>query len=96
MKKTAVQLLIQDIDKAIDDCDQRKELCFMGLNRKKYDNMKDGLYFARGAAQNILQTERQQIIDAANDVLAQNDPSYIGAPDLGEEYYNDIYGQPKI
>jgi len=83
MEKTAVQRLIQDIDKAIEDCDERRELCFMGRNREKYDNMKDGLYFARGAAEKLLQTERQQIIEAYEDPTCQTF--------TGEQYYNQKY-----
>lgn len=39
----------------------------------------------------LLEIEKQQIIDAGNDVLAQQDPTYIGKPNLGEYYYNENY-----
>jgi hypothetical protein len=35
--------------------------------------------------------EKEQIIDAANDVLAQQDSTYYGTPNLGEQYYNETY-----
>lgn len=35
--------------------------------------------------------ERQQIIDFANDLLAQNDKNYIAMPDLAEQYYNETF-----
>jgi hypothetical protein len=35
--------------------------------------------------------EKEQIIDAANDVLAQQDSTYYGTPNLGKQYYNKTY-----
>lgn len=35
--------------------------------------------------------EKQQIIDFANDLLAQNDKNYIAMPDLAEQYYNETF-----
>ena len=37
--------------------------------------------------------EKEQIIDAANDVLAQQDSTYYGTPNLGEQYYNETYNK---
>ena len=35
--------------------------------------------------------EKQQIIDFANDLLAQNNVNYIAVPDLAEQYYNETF-----
>ena len=35
--------------------------------------------------------EKQQIIDFANDLLAQNNVNYIAVPDLAEQYYNEQF-----
>jgi len=32
-----------------------------------------------------------EIIDGVNDVLAQQDSTYIGIPDLGEQYYIETF-----
>ena len=37
--------------------------------------------------------EKEQIINAANDVLAQQDNTYYGTPNLGEQYYNETYNK---
>jgi hypothetical protein len=37
--------------------------------------------------------EKEQIINAANDVLAQQDSTYYGTPNLGEQYYNETYNK---
>ena len=37
--------------------------------------------------------EKEQIIDAANDVLAQQYSTYYGTPNLGEQYYNETYNK---
>jgi hypothetical protein len=39
--------------------------------------------------------EKEQMIDFANDLLAQNDPTYIASPNLAENYYNKTYGGNK-
>jgi hypothetical protein len=36
--------------------------------------------------------EKQQMIDFANDLLAQNNTNYIAIPDLAEQYYTETYG----
>lgn len=38
---------------------------------------------------------KQETVDFGNDLIAQNDPSYIGIPNLAEIYYNEIYGDGK-
>ena len=35
--------------------------------------------------------EKQQTIDFANDLLAQNNVNYIAVPDLAEQYYNEQF-----
>jgi hypothetical protein len=35
--------------------------------------------------------EKQQTIDFANDLLAQNNVNYIAVPDLAEQYYNETF-----
>ena len=39
--------------------------------------------------------EKERMIDFANDLLAQNDPTYIASPNLAENYYNEMYGGKK-
>jgi hypothetical protein len=39
--------------------------------------------------------EKQQMIDFANDLLAQNNTNYIAVPDLAEQYYTETYGNGK-
>lgn len=41
----------------------------------------------------FLEKEKEKIIDAANDVLAQQDSTYYGTPNLGEQYYNETYNK---
>jgi len=45
----------------------------------------------KDAIKQALAMEKEQIVDAANDVLAQQDNSYYGIPNLGEQYYNETY-----
>lgn len=40
---------------------------------------------------NLQPFNKQQIIDAANDAIAQYDSNYIANPDLGEQYYKQNY-----
>lgn len=35
---------------------------------------------------------KKEMVDFANDLIAQNDPNYIGFPNLAEQYYNETYG----
>ena len=35
--------------------------------------------------------EKQQMIDFANDLLAQNNTNYIAIPDLAKQYYTQTY-----
>ena len=35
---------------------------------------------------------KQEMIEFANDLLAQNDINYIAVPNLAEQYYNKTYG----
>jgi len=35
---------------------------------------------------------KQEMIEFANDLLAQNDINYIAVPNLAEQYYNETYG----
>jgi hypothetical protein len=41
----------------------------------------------------FLEKEKEQIINFGNDLLSQNDRSYIGFPDLAEQYYNETYNK---
>ena len=41
----------------------------------------------------FLEKEKEQIINFGNDLLAQNDRSYIGFPDLAKQYYNETYNK---
>ena len=38
---------------------------------------------------------KQEMIEFANDLLAQNDINYIAVPNLAEQYYNETYGNEK-
>ena len=42
-----------------------------------------------------LEMEKQEMIEFANDLLAQNDTNYIGVPNLAEQYYEQTYGGNK-
>ncbi len=42
-----------------------------------------------------LEMEKQEMIEFANDLLAQNDTNYIGVPNLAELYYEQTYGGNK-
>jgi len=55
----------------------------------KYMSEKDRIYLFEQAKQ----MEKEQIINFGNDLLAQNDRSYIGFPDLAKEYYNETYNK---
>jgi hypothetical protein len=46
-------------------------------------------------SQQAKEMEKEQMIDFANDLLAQNDPTYIASPNLAENYYNETYGGDK-
>lgn len=35
---------------------------------------------------------KQEMIEFANDLLAQNDINYIAVPNLAEQYYNETFG----
>jgi hypothetical protein len=39
-----------------------------------------------------LEMEKQEMIEFANDLLAENDTNYIGVPNLAEQYYEQTYG----
>lgn len=39
----------------------------------------------------LLQMEKEQMVNFGNDLLAQNDINYIGVPDLAEQYYNETF-----
>ena len=47
----------------------------------------------RNKIQQAKEMEKQQIIDFANDLLAQNDKNYIAMPDLAEQYYNETFNK---
>ena len=36
---------------------------------------------------------KQEMIEFANDLLAQNDINYIAVPNLAEQYYEQTYGE---
>jgi hypothetical protein len=38
-----------------------------------------------------LKMEKEQMVDFANDLLAQNDVNYIAVPNLAEQYYNETF-----
>jgi hypothetical protein len=42
--------------------------------------------------QEFKEIEKQEMIEFANDLLAQNDINYIGVPNLAEQYYEQTYG----
>ncbi len=36
---------------------------------------------------------KEEMVDFGNDLIAQNDSSYIGIPNLAEQYYKETYGK---
>jgi hypothetical protein len=46
--------------------------------------------------QEFKEIEKQEMIEFANDLLAQNDINYIGVPNLAEQYYEQTYGNKHI
>jgi hypothetical protein len=42
--------------------------------------------------QEFKEIEKHEMIEFANDLLAQNDINYIAVPNLAEQYYNETYG----
>ena len=38
---------------------------------------------------------KQEMVDFGNDLLAQNDSTYIAMPDKAKQYYNETYGDDK-
>jgi hypothetical protein len=59
------------------------------------DNIQSDMTFMEimGLIRQAKAMEKEQIIDAANDVLAQQDSTYYGTPNLGEQYYNETYNK---
>ena len=47
------------------------------------------------AIEQAKEMEKERMIDFANDLLAQNDPTYIASPNLAENYYKETYGGNK-
>ena len=45
----------------------------------------------KGWAESMLEKEKEQMVDFANDLLAQNDVNYIAVPNLAEQYYNETF-----
>jgi hypothetical protein len=41
--------------------------------------------------QQAKEMEKEQMVDFANDLLAQNDVNYISVPNLAEQYYNETF-----
>jgi hypothetical protein len=59
------------------------------------DNIQSDMTFMEimGLIRQAKEMEKEQIIDAANDVLAQQDSTYYGTPNLGEQYNNETYNK---
>jgi len=49
--------------------------------------------FLEGLKEQANEIFKEQIINFGNDLLAQNDRSYIQFPDLAEQYYNETYNK---
>lgn len=49
--------------------------------------------FYVGLLQEAKAMEKEQIINFGNDLLAQNDRSYIAFPDLAKQYFNETYNK---
>ena len=74
--KTAMQELIEDLNKEIDNCERN------GLQYR-------GIYLdARCKAENLLELEKQQIVDAIE--ASQRTDFYVKYID-SEEYYNETF-----
>jgi len=92
--KTAMQELIDTMT----DKKRRMQLSLdLGLFRKSaYSQLIrpsqiDAMGDAIKLAQSMLEKEKEQMVDFANDLLAQNDVNYISVPNLAEQYYNETF-----
>lgn len=74
-KQTAVDFLLHEISEIVGII--APDAFSAGLMKIKYDQAKA--------------MEKEQMIDFANDLIAQNDTNYIAVPDKAEEYYKQIY-----
>ena len=50
-----------------------------------------GLLNAANKANELLATERNDMVNFGNDLLAQQDSDYIGVPDLADKYFTETY-----
>jgi hypothetical protein len=75
--RTALRELIDDLNKEIANCESN------GLQYR-------GIYLdARWKAENLLEKEKQQIVDAVNS------QRQIGWDEKGEDYYRSVFCDPK-
>lgn len=81
-KQTALDIFIEEINKT------GGTKFTMGGKWIVYFDL-DAFELARKKAKAM---EKEQMIDFANDLIAQNDTNYIAVPDKAEEYYKQIYG----
>ncbi len=85
------------IDKMTDQKRAMKLSLDLGLFRKSvYSQLTrpaqiDAMGYAIELAQSMLEKEKEQMVDFANDLLAQNDVNYISVPNLAEQYYNETF-----
>ncbi len=84
MKQTAVEIISKGLFDILQEAEDNNILEVGTQNFKRYIEM-----FEKSAKE----MEKQQVIDFANDLLAQNDTNYIAMPDLAEQYYNETFNK---
>jgi hypothetical protein len=82
MKQTAVEFISKGLFNILQEAEDNNILQVGTQNFKRYIEMFE---------EQAKEMEKQQIIDFANDLLAQNNVNYIAVPDLAEQYYNEQF-----
>jgi hypothetical protein len=85
-QQTAVELFIEQLEEK-GDLRETPSIRNIQLNIDTSDYME--------LKQQAKEMHKQEMIEFANDLLAQNDINYIGVPNLAEQYYNETYGGSK-
>jgi hypothetical protein len=80
MEQTAVEFISKGLFNILQEAEDNNILQVGTQNFKRYIEMFE---------EQAKEIEKQQIIDFANDLLAQNNVNYIAVPDLAEQYYNE-------
>jgi len=86
--QTAIGMEI-DVTNVNDKCDNKQtavEWLVLHLNKQEWFTHKQ-----KQTIEQAKEMEKEQMIEFGNDLIAQNDPNYIGFPNLAEQYYNETF-----